>query len=166
MMFGWKIAVLALGSNLGDRGETLHSAIEQLGSHPKIRVLEQSPLVESVAVTESGLDESKPNYLNGVVKIATKLSPRKLLDATSGIELSHGRVRERRWESRSLDIDIITYENTKQESKNLTLPHPRAHERAFVLVPWLLMDAEAELVGFGKVSELAEPIKNQVWLQK
>jgi 2-amino-4-hydroxy-6-hydroxymethyldihydropteridine diphosphokinase len=166
MMFGWKIAVLALGSNLGDRGETLHSAIEQLGSHPKIRVLEQSPLVESVAVTESGLDESKPNYLNGVVKIATKLSPRKLLEATSGIELSHGRVRERRWESRSLDIDIITYENTKQESKNLTLPHPRAHERAFVLVPWLLMDAEAELVGFGKVSELAEPIKNQVWLQK
>ena len=165
-MFGWKIAVLALGSNLGDRGETLHSAIEQLGSHPKIRVLEQSPLVESVAVTESGLDESKPNYLNGVVKIATKLSPRKLLEATSGIELSHGRVRERRWESRSLDIDIITYENTKQESKNLTLPHPRAHERAFVLVPWLLMDAEAELVGFGKVSELAEPIKNQVWLQK
>ncbi len=165
-MFGWKIAVLALGSNLGDRGETLHSAIEQLGAHPKIRVLEKSPLVESIAVTESGLDESKPNYLNGVVKIATKLSPKKLLEATSQIELSHGRVRERRWESRSLDIDIITYENKKQESKNLTLPHPRAHERAFVLVPWSLMDSEAQLVGFGKVSDLAEPIKNQVWLQK
>jgi len=165
-MFGWKIAVLALGSNLGDRGETLHSAIEQLGVHPKIRVLEKSPLVESSAVTESGLDESKPNYLNGVVKIATKLSPKKLLEATSQIELSHGRVRERRWESRSLDIDIITYENKKQESKNLTLPHPRAHERAFVLVPWSLMDGEAQLVGFGKVSDLAEPIKSQVWLQK
>jgi 2-amino-4-hydroxy-6-hydroxymethyldihydropteridine diphosphokinase len=165
-MFGWKIAVLALGSNLGDRGETLHSAIEQLGVHPKIRVLEKSQLVESIAVTESGLDESKPNYLNGVVKIATKLSPKKLLEATSQIELSHGRVRERRWESRSLDIDIITYENKKQESKNLTLPHPRAHERAFVLVPWSLMDSEAQLVGFGKVSDLAEPIKNQVWLQK
>jgi 2-amino-4-hydroxy-6-hydroxymethyldihydropteridine diphosphokinase len=165
-MFGWKIAVLALGSNLGDRGETIYSAIEQLGAHPKIRVLEKSPLVESIAVTESGLDESKPNYLNGVVKIATKLSPRKLLAATSEIELSHGRVRERRWESRSLDIDIITYENKKQESKNLTLPHPRAHERAFVLVPWSLMDGEAQLVGFGKVSDLAEPIKSQVWLQK
>jgi 2-amino-4-hydroxy-6-hydroxymethyldihydropteridine diphosphokinase len=165
-MFGWKIAVLALGSNLGDRGETLHSAIEQLGVYPKIRVLEKSPLVESIAVTESGLDESKPNYLNGVVKIATKLSPKKLLEATSQIELSHGRVRERRWESRSLDIDIITYENKKQESKNLTLPHPRAHERAFVLVPWSLMDSEAQLAGFGKVSDLAEPIKNQVWLQK
>jgi 2-amino-4-hydroxy-6-hydroxymethyldihydropteridine diphosphokinase len=165
-MFGWKIAVLALGSNLGDRGETIHSAIEQLGAHPKIRVLEKSPLVESIAVTESGLDESKPNYLNGVVKIATKLSPKKLLEATSQIELSHGRVRERRWESRSLDIDIITYESKKQESKNLTLPHPRAHERAFVLVPWSLMDGEAQLVGFGKVSDLAEPIKNQVWLQK
>jgi 2-amino-4-hydroxy-6-hydroxymethyldihydropteridine diphosphokinase len=165
-MFGWKIAVVALGSNLGDRGETIHSAIEQLGFHPKIRVLEQSPLVESIAVTESGLDESKPKYLNGVVKIATKLSPKKLLKATSEIELSHGRVRERRWESRSLDIDIITFEHKKQESKNLTLPHPRAHERAFVLVPWSLMDSEAELVGFGKVSELAEPIKQQVWLQK
>jgi 2-amino-4-hydroxy-6-hydroxymethyldihydropteridine diphosphokinase len=165
-MFGWKIAVLALGSNLGDRGEIIHSAIEQLGAHSKIRVLEKSPLVESIAVTESGLDESKPNYLNGVVKIATKLSPKKLLDATSEIELSHGRVRDRRWESRSLDIDIITYENKKQESKSLTLPHPRAHERAFVLVPWSLMDSEAQLVGFGKVSDLAEPIKNQVWLQK
>ena len=165
-MFGWKIAVLALGSNLGDRGETLHSAIEQLGAHPKIRVLEKSPLVESIALTESGLDESKPNYLNGVVKIATRLTPRKLLDATSEIEFSHGRVRERRWESRSLDIDIITYENKKQESKNLTLPHPRAHERAFVLVPWSLIDSEAQLIGFGKVSDLAEPIKNQVWLQK
>ena len=166
MMFGWKIAVLALGSNLGDRGETIHSAIEQLSAHPKIRVLEQSPLVESIAVTESGLDDSKPNYLNGVIKIATKLSAKSLLNATSDVELSHGRVRERRWESRSLDIDIITFENKKLVTKNLTLPHPRAHERAFVLVPWSLMDSEAELVGFGKVSKLAEPIKDQVWLQK
>ena len=166
MMFGWKIAVLALGSNLGDRGETIESAIEQLSSHPKIRVLEQSPLVESIAVTESGLDESKPNYLNGVIKIATKLTPKSLLKATSDVELSHGRVRERRWESRSLDIDIITFENKKLVTKNLTLPHPRANERAFVLVPWSLMDSEAELVGFGKVAELAEPVKDQVWLQK
>jgi 2-amino-4-hydroxy-6-hydroxymethyldihydropteridine diphosphokinase len=122
--------------------------------------------VESIAVTESGLDESKPRYLNGVVKIATKLNPEKLLRATSEIERSHGRVRERRWESRSLDIDIIAFENKKQATRALTLPHPRAHERAFVLVPWSLMDSEAELIGFGKVSELAEPIKNQVWLQK
>jgi 2-amino-4-hydroxy-6-hydroxymethyldihydropteridine diphosphokinase len=165
-MFSWRIAVLALGSNLGDRVETIHSAIEQLSSHREIRVLEQSPLVESIAVTESGLDESKPNYLNGVVKIATKLNPEKLLRATSEIERSHGRVRERRWESRSLDIDIIAFENKKQATRTLTLPHPRAHERAFVLVPWSLMDSEAELIGFGKVSELAEPIKNQVWVQK
>lgn len=165
-MFGWKIAVLALGSNLGDRGETLHSAIEQLGAHPKIRVLEQSPLVESIAVTESGLDESEPNYLNGVIKVATKLSPESLLKTTSNVELSHGRIRGRRWEARSLDIDIITYQEKKLSSKNLTLPHPRAHLRAFVLVPWALMDPDAELIGYGKVSELAEPIKNQVWLQK
>jgi len=165
-MFGWKIAVLALGSNLGDRGETIHSAIEQLGLHPKIRVLEQSPLVESIAVTESGPDESKPNYLNGVINIATKLGPTKLLKATSLVEHSHGRVREKRWESRSLDIDIITYQDKKLSSGNLTLPHPRAHLRAFVLVPWSLMDPEAQLIGFGSVKDLAEPIKSQVWLQK
>lgn len=165
-MFGWKIAVLALGSNLGDRGETIHSAIEQLGAHPKIRVLEQSPLVESIAVTESGPDESEPNYLNGVIKIATKLGPAKLLKATSMVEHSHGRVREKRWESRSLDIDIITYQDKKRTSRSLTLPHPRAHLRAFVLVPWSLMDPDAELVGHGSVKKLAEPIQNQVWLQK
>ena len=165
-MFGWKIAILALGSNLGDRGETIDSAIEKLGAHPKIRVLEQSPLVESIAITELGPDESKPNYLNGVIKIATKLRPAKLLQATAEIEHSHGRVRERRWESRSLDIDIITYQDKKLTSTNLTLPHPRAHLRAFVLVPWSLMDPEAELIGFGSVKDLAEPIKNQVWLQK
>jgi 2-amino-4-hydroxy-6-hydroxymethyldihydropteridine diphosphokinase len=165
-MFGWKIAVLALGSNLGDRGETIHSAIEQLGLHPKIQVLEQSPLVESIAVTESGPDDSKPNYLNGVIKIATKLGPANLLKATSLVEHAHGRVREKRWESRSLDIDIITYNDKKLSSRNLTLPHPRAHLRAFVLVPWSLMDPEAQLIGFGSVKDLAEPIKAQVWLQK
>jgi 2-amino-4-hydroxy-6-hydroxymethyldihydropteridine diphosphokinase len=165
-MFGWKIAVLALGSNLGDRGETIHSAIEQLAVHPKIRVLDQSPLVESIAITESGPDESEPNYLNAVIKIATKLGPAKLLKATSAIELSHGRVREKRWEPRSLDIDIINYQGKRSSSRKLTLPHPRAHLRAFVLVPWSLMDPEAELPGFGSVKDLAEPIKNQVWLQK
>ena len=162
-MFGWKIAVLALGSNLGDRGETIHSAIEQLGAHPKIRVLEQSPLVESIAVTESGLDESKPNYLNGVVKIATKLNPKKLLKATSDVELSHGRVRERRWESRSLDIDIITFGSELIETKSLIIPHPRAFERAFVLVPWAELDPDAVLPGHGKVADLASQLANQVW---
>lgn len=165
-MFAWKIAIVALGSNLGDRADILNSAIEQIELHPKIRLLEKSPFVESVAVTESGPDESEPNYLNGVIKIATKLSPRNLLRVTSQIEHSHGRVRSRRWESRSLDVDIITYQDKEKSSKNLTLPHPRAHLRAFVLVPWALMDEEAMLPGYGLVAKLAEPIKNQVWLQK
>jgi 7,8-dihydro-6-hydroxymethylpterin-pyrophosphokinase len=82
------------------------------------------------------------------------------------VEHSHGRVREKRWESRSLDIDIITYQDKKLTTRSLTLPHPRAHLRAFVLVPWSLMDPDAELVGYGSVKKLAEPIQNQVWLQK
>lgn len=165
-MFGWKISIIAIGSNLGERTELLNSAVEHLALHPKIRVLEQSPFVESFAVTESGTDQTEPNYLNGVIKIATRLSPTKLLKATSEIEQSHGRVRSRRWESRSLDVDIITYQDKTKTSKRLTLPHPRAHLRAFVLVPWSLMDPEAILPGFGLVTKLAEPIKDQVWLQK
>jgi 2-amino-4-hydroxy-6-hydroxymethyldihydropteridine diphosphokinase len=78
----WKIAVLALGANLGDRQKTIETAIEQLAAQKKIRVLERSPLVESVALTESGEDKSLPSYLNGVIKIATQLRPKKLLKSS------------------------------------------------------------------------------------
>ena len=154
MIGSWKIVVLALGSNLGDRQQILESAVNQLGADKKIQVLEQSPLVESVAITESGPDDSKPPYLNGVVKIATKYSPEKLLNTISKIEKLHGRERIRRWESRRLDIDIVTYEDKIYSSKSLTIPHPRAHERDFVLIPWSLMDPDATLPGRGKVSDL------------
>lgn len=165
-MRSWKIAVLALGGNLGDKAETIKIAIEQLASQKGIRVIERSPLVESFALTESGTDSSKPNYLNGVVKIATTLSPKKLLKVIERIETLHGRVRLERWGSRTLDIDIITYEDLVKSTRSLTIPHPRAHERAFVLVPWSLMDPEAILPGFGKVSELAADKSGEVWLEK
>jgi 2-amino-4-hydroxy-6-hydroxymethyldihydropteridine diphosphokinase len=157
-------SVLALGGNLGDRKKTIKSAIRSLKAVEGIVVIAKSPLVESHALTEGGLDESKPNYLNGVVEIETTLKPGELLDAVRQIEVEHGRIRLERWGSRTLDIDIITYGNLIKSGKRLELPHPRAFQRSFVVVPWALMNPTAILPGHGKVADLAEPLKHEVWI--
>ena len=157
-------AVLALGSNLGDRKKTIKSAIRAIKAIDGVVVVAKSPLVESHALTEGGLDDSKPNYLNGVVEIETALKPGDLLDELQKIELDHGRIRIERWGSRTLDIDIITYGNLIKAGKRLELPHPRAFSRSFVVVPWALMNPSAILPGHGKVAELAEPLKHEVWI--
>ena len=157
-------SVLALGGNLGDRKKTIKSAIRSLKAVEGIVVIAKSPLVESHALTEGGLDESKPNYLNGVVEIDTTLKPGELLDAVRQIEVEHGRIRLERWGSRTLDIDIITYGNLIKSGKRLELPHPRAFQRSFVVVPWALMNPTAILPGHGKVADLAEPLKHEVWI--
>ena len=156
-------SILALGGNLGDRKETIRSAIRALKETDGVTVLAKSPLVESFAVTEAGVDKSRPNYLNGVVEIETTLKPGALLDLVRSIERDHGRVRLERWGSRTLDIDIITFGSLIKETKLLTLPHPRAHERAFVLVPWAQIDQDAVLPGHGKIAALADSLKHQVW---
>ena len=140
-------SVLALGGNLGDRKATIRSAIRALKQTDGIKVLKKSPLVESFAVTASGVDKTRPNYLNGVVEIETELKPGALLDVVRGIERAHGRVRLERWGSRTLDIDIVTYGTEVKANKTLTLPHPRAHERLFVLRPWSEVEPEAILDG-------------------
>ena len=155
---------MALGGNLGDRRATIKSAIRAIKGLEGVVLIAKSPLVESHALTELGQDTSRPNYLNGVVEIETTVKPGDLLDAVRKIEQDHGRIRLERWGSRTLDIDIITYGNVIKAGKRLTLPHPRAFERAFVLVPWALMNPAAVLLGHGKVAELAEPIKDQVWI--
>lgn len=159
-------AILAIGGNLGKRRKTIRSGLKALAATPGIKKVVCSPLVESVAMTEAGVDDSKPNYLNGVVQIETSLKPKELLGEIRRIETEHGRVRLERWGSRTLDIDIITYGNELKSGKELTIPHPRAFERAFVLVPWSLLDPDAVLPGHGSVKSLAEPIKDQVWLAK
>jgi 2-amino-4-hydroxy-6-hydroxymethyldihydropteridine diphosphokinase len=157
-------AVLALGGNLGDREQIIRDAVSDLNATDGIKVKKLSPLVESFAFTEEGLDETKPKYLNAVVQVKTTLKPKALLDAVRSVETKHGRVRLERWGSRTLDIDIITYGSELRDTKTLMLPHPRAYERAFVLVPWSLLDANAVLPGHGKVKDLAEALKHEVWL--
>lgn len=144
-------AVLALGANLGDAAATLTDAVRQLAETPGIELTGVSP----VAVTQPvGGPPDQPDYLNLVLTLMTRLSPRALLAAGQDIERTHHRTREVRWGPRTLDIDVITYEDLTSDDPELTLPHPRAHLRAFVLTPWSWVDPEATLNG-ARVADLA-----------
>jgi 2-amino-4-hydroxy-6-hydroxymethyldihydropteridine diphosphokinase len=143
-------AVLALGSNLGDRLGTLQGCVQAIGGLPDTDVLAISPVYETVPVG----GPAQPDYLNAVIVVQTGLRPRDLLEAAHRIEADFGRVRGERFGPRTLDIDIISYAGQISTGSVLTLPHPRAHERAFVLAPWHDIDARAELPGRGAVSHL------------
>ncbi len=162
--------MLALGSNLGDRGDHLRRAAQELGQVPGIKLVKLSPLVESFAVTPAGIDESRPKYLNAVLLVETSLKPKELLAACRLVESDHGRVRVEKWGSRTLDVDIITYGTTLKTGKELTLPHPRAYQRSFVLVPWSLADPDAILPGHGSVAELVDQLpenpQSKVWIME
>jgi 2-amino-4-hydroxy-6-hydroxymethyldihydropteridine diphosphokinase len=147
-------AVLSLGSNLGDREATLREAIADIVRIDGVTVLAASGLVESAAVKPDGVDESAPAYLNAVVTVRSALDPDALLSALNAIEQRHGRVRDERWGDRTLDIDIVDFGGLRVESDRLTLPHPRAAERSFVLVPWLEIDPKATLNAHGRVADL------------
>jgi len=151
-------AVIALGANLGDRGSTLRAAAQAIVAVPGIRPVASSHEVESVALTLDGLDDSKPRYRNGVVVVDTDLAPQDLLDALHRIEDDHGRTREVRWGDRTLDLDVVAIDDLRTDTATLTVPHPRAGERAFVLAPWLDADPEAVLPGVGRVADLLESI--------
>lgn len=155
-------AVIALGSNLGDRAKTIEKAQAQLAKLRGVKVVAASKNYSSEALTETGFDPEQPEFLNAVVIIETKLTPKKLLSRLNDIENKFGRIRLARWAPRTLDLDIISYGTSLVETKSLVIPHPRAHERSFVLIPWLEIEPDAVLPGFGSVAELAANMHNQV----
>ncbi len=138
--------VLALGANLGDAQQTLRDAVQDLDRMTGLEITEVSPLARSAA---EGGPEDQPDYLNAVLIARTTLSARALLHACQAVESAHGRVREVHWGPRTLDIDLITYGSLTDVTADLELPHPRAHERAFVLEPWVQVDPDAVLPGLG-----------------
>lgn len=144
-------AVLALGSNLGERNDTLSEAVADLVDRPEVRLLAVSPVVQTKAV---GGPEGQPDFLNMVMTVETTLEPLDLLKHCQSVENKHHRVREVHWGPRTLDVDIITYGDLASSDPQLTLPHPRAAERAFVLYPWSLIEPAATLNGT-RVGELA-----------
>lgn len=146
--------LLAFGANLGDRGETILAAQNELEQTTSISGFTRSPLRETVALTPSGPDPDAPRYINAVALAQTTLDPHDLLDLLQRIEHKHGRQRSTRWADRTLDIDLILYGGRVIKDERLTVPHPRAHERDFVLAPWLDLDANAVLMGHGRVADL------------
>ncbi len=147
-------AVIALGVNLGDRAATLAAAVAALRRMPLVEAVRASVPVESVAVRLHGPDTAAPAFLNSVALVTTRLAPGMLLDHLHAIEAAHGRERRERWGDRTLDLDLIAYGDVRSDDPRLLLPHPRAAERAFVLAPWLSLDADAVLPGAGRVADL------------
>jgi 2-amino-4-hydroxy-6-hydroxymethyldihydropteridine diphosphokinase len=143
-------AVLALGSNLGDRGDILAGGVNAVAGLPEVRVTAVSPVYETVPVG----GPPQPDYLNAVLLVDTSLPSLVLLDRLHEIEADFDRIRLVRWGPRTLDIDIITVAGERSDDPDLTLPHPRAHERAFVLAPWHDADPDAVLPGYGPVADL------------
>ncbi|MGO1467929.1 MAG: 2-amino-4-hydroxy-6-hydroxymethyldihydropteridine diphosphokinase [Microbacterium gubbeenense] len=152
-------AVVALGANLGDTAATFAEAVSELRDLPLTTDVVCSEPIESVAITLDGPDPSAPGYLNAVALLTTRLAPSVLLDALNDIESRHGRVRAERWGSRTLDLDLIAYGEVASDDPRLTLPHPRAHERDFVLGPWASVDPDARLAGHGRVADLVERLR-------
>jgi 2-amino-4-hydroxy-6-hydroxymethyldihydropteridine diphosphokinase len=149
-------AVISIGSNLGERRNNLQGAVDSLADTPEVWVTSVSPVYETDPVDAPA---DSRDYLNAVVLLDTTLSARTLLERALAIETAYGRERGSESEAnspRTLDVDLIVVGDRRADEEDLQLPHPRAHERGFVLVPWLDLEPEAELPGAGPVSELVE----------
>ena len=145
--------VLAIGGNLGDVPVTLMHTVEALSYMEGFQIDDVSPIMRTKPVLAPG-QAPQPDYWNAIVVGSAIASPDELFAQTSRIERELGRERHERWGARTVDIDIIQIEGLASADPVLTLPHPRAKERAFVLAPWLLCDPDAILEGVGRVSDL------------
>ena len=136
-----RTAYLALGSNVGDRLATLQRAVDELDATEGLGIRRSSRIYE----TEPVGGPPQPRYLNAVLETRTSLGARELLDACLRVERSLGRERLVRWGPRTIDIDILTYGRERIDEPDLVIPHPRMHERGFVLAPLLELDADPPL---------------------
>jgi 2-amino-4-hydroxy-6-hydroxymethyldihydropteridine diphosphokinase len=148
--------VYSIGSNLGDRLGNLQGAADALSDTPDVIIVDMSSVYETEPI---GGPEDNPRFLNMVVVAETTLEPRTLLERALAIEDAFGRTRDGvQWGPRTLDVDLIMVGNTATDTADLRLPHPLAHERGFVLVPWHEVDAKGELPGRGKIADLLQRV--------
>ena len=145
-------AVVALGANLEEPRKAVELAIELLKQSTDVIAI--SSMYETAPVGGPEQD----NYINAVVTLESELPAADLLALLHGIEKSMGRVRDERWGPRIIDLDLIQYGTLLSKSEELTLPHPRAHERRFVLEPWHEIDPEAILLTHGRIDQLLEQL--------
>jgi 2-amino-4-hydroxy-6-hydroxymethyldihydropteridine diphosphokinase len=140
---------LALGSNLGDRLENLRAAVRLLSERPGVRVVRSSRVYETEPI-----GPPQPLYLNAVIEVGTDLSPPGLLAACRSVEDALGRERAERWGPRTIDVDVLTYDEQTIAEPDLVVPHPRMHERGFVLVPLGELDDDPMLPGGRRLASL------------
>lgn len=155
-------AVIAFGANLGDREATIAAAVRELAETDGLELVAVSPVYETPAIKDAGVDREAPRYINGVVVVDTRLDPHALLDVLQSIEQEHGRVRGEHWGDRTLDLDLIDVGGAELADERLVLPHPRAWQRAFVLQPWLDVEPDATLPGRGPIAALRAVADDEV----
>ncbi|MDP8955900.1 MAG: 2-amino-4-hydroxy-6-hydroxymethyldihydropteridine diphosphokinase [Actinomycetota bacterium] len=141
--------MLGLGSNLGERLAALQTAVGLLGRSAEIRIVRSSRVFETRPV-----GPPQPDFLNAVLQVETTMTPRRLLGACRAVEQQMDRVRGERWGPRVIDVDILTYGREVIEDADLVIPHPRMHERAFVIVPLLELDANPLLPGGRRAGDI------------
>ncbi|WP_439235992.1 2-amino-4-hydroxy-6-hydroxymethyldihydropteridine diphosphokinase [Lonepinella koalarum] len=150
------IAYIALGSNLNQPVQQLDSALNAMANLPQTQIL----AVSSFYCSKPLGPQDQPDYINAVAKIETTLEPIALLDALQQTELEQGRVRLRHWGERTLDLDILLYDQLVIKSERLTIPHYDMHNREFVIVPLYEIAPELTLSSGEKISELINNFKN------
>lgn len=148
-------AVIAIGSNRGERSSYLQAAVDTLADTPEVWVTSVSPVYETAPVDAP---EDSRDFLNAVVLLDTTLSARTLLERALAIESAYGRERHGRNGPRTLDVDLIVVGDRRADDDDLKLPHPLAAERSFVLVPWYDLEPDAEIPGVGRIEDLLEKI--------
>lgn len=134
---------LALGANLGPRRDTLDEAVRRIDALPSTRVLARSAVRETKALLPPDDDTPQPDYLNAAVLVETGLQPRALFEAVKAIERALGRQLAPRWAPRCIDIDVVLWGARRVEAPDLVIPHPRLHERRFVLEPLVELSPDA-----------------------
>lgn len=143
-------AFVAIGSNLADPKNQVQSAFTALDALPGTHVVARSALYRTAPVGYA----NQPDFFNAVAEVETELSASELLDALLALEQARGRVREIANGPRTLDLDVLLYDDTVSEDVRLTLPHPRMHERAFVLYPLNDIAPDVLIPGHGRVHDL------------
>lgn len=149
-------AYVGLGANLGDARLTLRAALDALAALPDTQLVAVSSLYRSAPIDSSG-----PDYLNAVAALDTALEPHALLSALQAIEQVHGRERPYRNAPRTLDLDLLLHGDTRLDTPVLTLPHPRLHQRAFVLLPLAEIAPSLALPGRGAVADWLPGVADQ-----
>lgn len=144
------LAYIALGSNLGNPIQQLDLAALAIGAHPQITRLAMSPIYQS----KPHGDIVQPDFINAVMSVTTTLSAHDLLDVLHDIENQQGRQRNVVWGPRTLDLDLILFADAVLKTPSLIIPHPRAHEREFVIQPLVDLNPELIIPGKGRVSDL------------